>query len=118
MKIGNTYINLGASVNIIPLPVVEKIWYLQIEPNTRYLQMVYKICRTPVGIIKDGLIHIDKFSFPIDFMILDVKADPNIPLILGRTFMKTARILVDVDKGEVKVRIKFCELSYKVIGVT
>lgn len=63
------------------------------------------------------LIQVNSHSFPIDFVILDTKADPKIPLILVRPFMKIARMLVDMDKGYVKVRIKDCEVSYTIIGV-
>lgn len=55
--------------------------------------------------------------FVVDFVILDVKENPKIPPILGIYFMKTARMLVHITKGEVKVRIKDREVSYKVIGV-
>lgn len=48
--------------------------------------------------IKDVLIKINKFSFHVDFMVLDIEAYPKISLILGRPFMKTARMFVDIDK--------------------
>jgi len=48
--------------------------------------------------VEDVLVKVDKFIFPIDF-IMDMKEDEEVPLILGRPFMKTARIIVDVDKG-------------------
>lgn len=45
--------------------------------------MADKIYRKPVGTIKDVMIKIDSFSFPEDFMVLDIEGDPKIPLILG-----------------------------------
>lgn len=69
-------------MNIIPLSMVERIGYLQIEPYARKLQMADKTCKTLVGIVKDVLIEINKLSFPIHFVILDVKAGLKIPLIL------------------------------------
>lgn len=50
--------------------------------------------------------------------MLDINVDPKIPLIIGRPFMKTARMLVKMDKGEVKVIVKDHEVIYKLIGVT
>ena len=44
----------------------------------------------------------DKFTFPVDFVVMDMKEDEEVSLILGRPFMKTARIIVDVDKGELQ----------------
>lgn len=71
-----------------------------------------------MGTIKNILINIEKFTFPIDFMVLDIEASSNIPFILGRPFMKTAKMLVDMDKGQVKVRTKDREVCFKVICIT
>ncbi|KAK9157650.1 hypothetical protein Scep_004224 [Stephania cephalantha] len=46
------------------------------------------------------LAKVDKFIFPVDFVILDMKEDEEVPLILGRPFLATARPLIDVQKGE------------------
>lgn len=77
-----------------------------------------KTCRKAVGTIKDVLIKNDKFSFPVDFMVLDIDAEQKKPLILGRPFMKTARMLVDVDADQVKFRIKDHEVCVRVTGIT
>lgn len=53
-------------------------------------------------LINDILIKIDKFSFPVDIMVLDIKVNPKIPLILGLPFMKTTRTLVDIDKRSIE----------------
>lgn len=44
------------------------------------------------------MIKLEKFSFDVDFMGMDIEEDPKIPLILGRSFMKTATMLVDIEK--------------------
>lgn len=80
--------------------------------------MANKTCKTLVGIVKDVMIQIDKLSFLVDFVILDIKAYPKIPFNLGRPFMKTMRMLVGIDKGELMVRIKDREVYYKVVGIT
>lgn len=100
------------------LSMVKRIGYLQIDLYVGKVQMEDKTCSIPVGVVKDALIQIDKFSFPLDFAILDVRSNIIITLILGIHFMKTTRMLVDIDIGEVNVRIKDREVSYKVICVT
>lgn len=65
--------------------------------------MAERTCRTLVVTIKYVLIQIDKFSFPANFVTLDIKTDPEMHNILGRSFMKIARMLLDIDKDEVKV---------------
>lgn len=58
MDVGNAPVNLGASVNIIPLLVLKKIGDLEIEPNVTTIEMKDITCRKPMGIIKDILIKI------------------------------------------------------------
>nr|GEX28233.1 hypothetical protein [Tanacetum cinerariifolium] len=57
------------------------------------------IC-TPAGIARDVFIPVGKFTFPVDFIIVDYESDPRVPLILGRTFLRTAHALIDVHGEE------------------
>jgi len=41
-----------------------------------------------------------------------MKEDEEIPLILDRTFMNIARIIIDVDKGKLKVRTQDDEITF------
>lgn len=43
--------------------------------------------------------------FPVDFVVLDMKEDKDIPLILGRPFLATGRALIDVENGELTFRM-------------
>lgn len=97
MEIVNAPIDLGASLNSIPLSMVDRFGYLQVKPYVGDLQMAYKTCRKRMGAVNDMLIQVYNHTFPIDFVISDVKEDQKIPLILGRPFIKTARMLVDMD---------------------
>lgn len=98
MEIKNTLIHLGRNVNIMPFLVVDRIRYMWIEPPTCTLKMEDKTCGTLVGKVNSVLIQCDKHSFPIDYVILDIKADPKIHFILVRPFMKTGRMLVYMNK--------------------
>ncbi|GJY98061.1 reverse transcriptase domain-containing protein [Tanacetum coccineum] len=44
------------------------------------------------------------FHFPIDFVVVDFEADPRVPLILGRSVLRTGRALIDVYEGELILR--------------
>ena len=61
--------------------------------------------------VEDVLVKVDKFTFHVDFVVMDMKEDEEVPLILGRPFMKTARIIVDVDKGKLQVRTQNKEVT-------
>nr|GFB20145.1 hypothetical protein [Tanacetum cinerariifolium] len=60
----------------------------------------------PVDIAKDVKVKVGMFHFPADFVVVDFKPDPRVPLILERCFLKTSRALIDVHKGELTLRIK------------
>lgn len=117
MKFGSELIDLGASVNLIPLTVVQNIDDLKIEPIMTKFQMADKTSRKLVGIIKDFMIKIENFSFPINFTVLDIEEDLKISLKLGRPFMKTTRMIVDNNKGQVKVRFKDHEVCYNFLCI-
>ena len=54
--------------------------------------------------IEDVLVKVDKFIFPVDFIVLDMEENKDIPIILGRPFLATGGALIDVQKGELKLR--------------
>ena len=53
----------------------------------------------------------DKFIFPTDFIVLDMEEDKEISIILARQFLATQRALIDVQKGELKLRVKKEEVT-------
>nr|GFB72240.1 reverse transcriptase domain-containing protein [Tanacetum cinerariifolium] len=55
----------------------------------------------PKGVAEDVFIKVGKFHFPTDFVVVDFKADPRVPLILGRSFFRTGRALIDVYGEEI-----------------
>ncbi|XP_022880768.1 uncharacterized protein LOC111398040 [Olea europaea var. sylvestris] len=90
--IGNLYIDkalcdLGASINLMPLSLFRKL---------------------------DILVKVDKFIFPADFIILDMEEDIDVLLILGRPFLATGRGLIDVQKGQLILRLNEEELTINV----
>ncbi|MCI75994.1 hypothetical protein A2U01_0097263, partial [Trifolium medium] len=48
----------------------------------------------PSGIIKDVLVKIKDLVFPVDFVIIDIEKDADIPIILGRPFLATSRAVI------------------------
>ena len=54
----------------------------------------------PEGILEDVLIKVEKFVFPVDFVVINMEEDKQVPLLLGRPFLATGAALIDVKKGE------------------
>ena len=51
------------------------------------------------------MVKVDRFVFPVDFVILEMEEDQNMPLILGRPFLATSRALIDMDGGKLTLRV-------------
>ena len=56
----------------------------------------------------------DKFIFPADFIVLDMEEDKEIPIILGKPFLATGRALIDMQKGELKLRVQDDKITFHV----
>ncbi|XP_073041875.1 uncharacterized protein [Primulina eburnea] len=108
--IGNSNFNkalcdLGASINLMPYSCFEKLKIGEVKPTTISLQLADRSIKYPRGIVEDVLVKVDKFIFPVDFVVLDMEEDREIPLILGRPFLATGKALIDVQKGELVLRL-------------
>ena len=68
--------------------------------------------------IEDALVKVGKFIFPADFLVLDIEKDHNISIILGWLFSATGRILIDVQKGELKLKVQDKQETFKVFKAT
>nr|GEU43418.1 reverse transcriptase domain-containing protein [Tanacetum cinerariifolium] len=61
----------------------------------------YRSITRPKGVTKDVFVKVGKFHFPTDFVVVDFEADPRVPLILGKSFLRTGRALIDVYGEEI-----------------
>ena len=55
--------------------------------------------------IEDGLVKVDKLILPVDFVILDVDDDTEVPIILGSPFLATSCALIGVSDGKLILRV-------------
>ena len=91
--------DLGASINLLPLSIYRKLDIGEVQPNTITLQLANRSLAYPRGIVEDVLIRVDKFIFPVDFVVLGMEEDSEIPIILGRPFLAIGRALLMSTKG-------------------
>ena len=106
LYVGKALLDLGASINLIPLSMLKKIGEIDVRPTRMTLQLADRYIKHPYGVIEDLLVKVDKFLFPVDFVVMDIEEDVDVPLILGRPFMKTTKVIIDVDKGKLKVCVE------------
>ncbi|GKC69490.1 reverse transcriptase domain-containing protein [Tanacetum coccineum] len=53
----------------------------------------------PVGIAKNMLVEVSKFTFPVNFVILEMEEDSKVPIILGRPYLHTADAVIRVKQN-------------------
>nr|GEW50115.1 reverse transcriptase domain-containing protein [Tanacetum cinerariifolium] len=97
--------DLGASINLMPLSVWNKLSFLVLSPTCMTLELTDRLISRPVGVAEDVFVKVGTFHFPADFVVVDFDADPRVPLILRRSFLKTERALIDVFEGELTLRV-------------
>nr|GEX39446.1 reverse transcriptase domain-containing protein [Tanacetum cinerariifolium] len=104
--------DLGASINLMPLFVWEALSFSKLTSTCMTLELVDRSVSKPIGIAKDVSFKVGVFHFPADFVVVDFKPDPRVPLILERCFLKTSRALIDMHMGELTLRIGNEAITY------
>nr|GEY76753.1 hypothetical protein [Tanacetum cinerariifolium] len=97
--------DLGASINLIPLSVWNKLSLPDLSPTCMTLELADRLISRPVGVAEDVFVKVGTFHFPADFVVVDFDANPRVLLILERSFLKTGRALIDVFEGELTLRV-------------
>jgi hypothetical protein len=110
--IGNTeieraLIDLGAGVNFIPYSVYQQVGLGELKPTSTVLQLANQSIKKPRGIVEDVIIKVDKFYYPVDFIVLDTEPVPypekQIPVILWHPFLATANACINCRIGVMKI---------------
>ena len=96
-------LDLGASVNLLPYSVYKQLGLGELKPTSITLSLANRSIKIPKGTIEDVLIQVDKFYYPMDFVVLDtepVAVGPNhVPIILGRPFLATSNAIINCRNG-------------------
>ncbi|XP_024046599.1 uncharacterized protein LOC127900302 [Citrus sinensis] len=98
---GRALCDLGARINLMPLSVFKLLGVGESKPTTVTLQLADKSHAYPEGKIEDVLVKVDKFIFPVDFIVLDFEADKE--------------TLIDVRKGELTMRVNDQQVTFNVL---
>ncbi|GJX85991.1 reverse transcriptase domain-containing protein [Tanacetum coccineum] len=96
--------DLGASINLMPLSIWKKLGLPGLNDTKMLLELADRTISKSTGVAENVFVKVRKFYFPANFVVLDFIADPRIPLILGRPFLRTAHALIDVYEGEITLR--------------
>nr|GEV17109.1 reverse transcriptase domain-containing protein [Tanacetum cinerariifolium] len=97
--------DLIARINLMPLSVRNKLSLPELSPTCMTLDLANRSISRRVGVAEDVFVKVGTFHLPTDFVVVDFDADPRVSLILGRSFLKTERALIDVFEGELTLRV-------------
>nr|GEX47632.1 hypothetical protein [Tanacetum cinerariifolium] len=97
--------DLGASINLMPLSMWNKLSFLDLSLTCMTLELADRLISRPVGVAEDVFIKVGTFHFSADFVVVDFVADHRVPLILGKYFLKNERALIYVFEGELTLRV-------------
>nr|GEV93612.1 reverse transcriptase domain-containing protein [Tanacetum cinerariifolium] len=101
MDVCHALADLGASINLMPLSIWKKLSLPELTPTRMTLELAYRSITHPKGVAEDVFVKVGKFHFPPDFVVVDFEADPRVPLILGRLFLRIVHALIDVYGEEI-----------------
>ncbi|GKD80619.1 putative reverse transcriptase domain-containing protein, partial [Tanacetum coccineum] len=98
-------VDLGASVTVMPLSTYLNLRLGELAHTKLTVELADRTVKYPKEIAENVLVGIGKFTFTVDFIILDMPEDIKVPLILGRPFLSTARAKIDVYKRKITLRV-------------
>ena len=96
-------IDLGASVNLLPYSMYKQLGLGKLKPTSITLSLADRFIKIPKGTVEDVLIQVDKFYYPVDFVVLDTELATTganyVPIILGRPFFATSNAIINCQNG-------------------
>nr|GEZ46618.1 reverse transcriptase domain-containing protein [Tanacetum cinerariifolium] len=95
----------GVAPVVEPVEAPNKLSLSELSPKCMTLELADRLISRSVEVAEDVFVKVGTFHFPTDFVVINFDADPRVPLILERSFLKTVRDLIDVYEGELTLRV-------------
>ena len=106
-EISRALLNLGASINLLPLSVYQQLGLGELNPTRVIIQLADRSVKISKGEIIDVLIRVGDFIYLIDFIVLETQPVSNsrsqTPVILGRQFLITANAIINCRNGSMRL---------------
>jgi hypothetical protein len=101
VSIGNTLIDLGATIDVMTATTLEQLWLQPLlRPTPTILELIDKTMVIPEGILDDVMVNLSSWEYLVDFLVIHSK-DPTKghPVILGRTWLVTTNAFIGCREG-------------------
>ncbi|XP_057755860.1 uncharacterized protein LOC130975043 [Arachis stenosperma] len=108
------FCDLGASINLMPLSLMKKLQINELRSTDVILQLADKNQKRAEGVVKNALVKVGKYLLPTDFVLFEMEESYLHPIIMGRAFLAIVRALIDVEQGELILRIHDEQLTFHV----
>nr|GEY19372.1 reverse transcriptase domain-containing protein [Tanacetum cinerariifolium] len=118
MDVCHALVDLSAGINLMPLSIWKKLSLPKLTPTRMTLELADRSITRPKGVAKDVFLKVGKFHFLTDFVVVDFEADPRVPLILGRSFLRIGRALIDVYGEEITLRVNYEAVTFNLHQTT
>ncbi|GJT20351.1 putative reverse transcriptase domain-containing protein [Tanacetum coccineum] len=109
----NALVDLGASISVMPLLTYLNLGLGELAHTRLPMELADRTMKYPKAIAENVLVGIGKFTFLIDFIILDMPEDVKVPLILGRPFLSNPHAKMDVYKRKITLRVREEKIIFK-----
>jgi len=119
-KIEKALLDLEASVNLLPYSVFQSLNLGELKPTSVTLLLTDRSVKVLRAIVKDVLVQVDKFIYPVDFIVLDtqpVEACNLIPVILGYSFLATSNALINCRDRVMKLSFENITLEMNIFNI-
>ena len=103
-------LDLGASVNLLPYSMYKQVGLGELNPTSITLSLADRSIKILKGTMEDVLIQVEKFYYPVDFVVLDIKPATvganYVPIILGRPFLATSNAIINCQNGVIQLTFR------------
>ncbi|GKE40486.1 DNA-directed DNA polymerase [Tanacetum coccineum] len=101
----NALADLGASINLVPHSLFLRLGIFDLKSTRMSIQLADRSIKYPLEVCENLLVKINKFIFPVNFVVLEMDENDPVLIILGRTFLATACAVIDVHEGKLSLRV-------------
>ncbi|XP_015954689.1 uncharacterized protein LOC107479058 [Arachis duranensis] len=106
--------DLRSGINLMPLSVMKKLGIQEVQPTRISLEVADKSLKRAFGVEENVLVKVEDLYLPANFVILDTREEKDDSILLGRPFLATGRALIDVERGELVLRMHEDHLLFKI----
>ena len=127
VNIGSTCVekallDLGASVNLLPYSMYKQLELGELKPTSITLSLADRSIRIPKGTVEDVLIQVDKFYYPVDFVVLDteptVVGANYVPIIIRRPLLATSNVIINCRNKVMQLTFENMTLELNIFHVS